>query len=354
MDALKDICLEQARRYRKMQPQDAVKLVFQNEFGGGHLISNANVSMEYLNEEAAGLDPSNAQPLFEDIGNNICRVNLEPFIAKGYSLSTINRLFVVSSNLIKGSTDSLNDKLSLLCSIADECQFNFSAHDLYEYLDSYKKDNYPIPRHSDIYRKAYKPAYRVISKKYIKYLNVFDMIEQRLHEKESVVMAIDGRCGSGKTNLAALISEVYNCNVIHMDDFFLPPLLRTEDRLNEAGGNVHYERFRDEVIEGLLKGDRFEYRVFDCAKMDYQKVTKTVSPKALTIIEGTYSLHPLFASIYDLKVFTSCSYEQQQRRILNRDGAQMLTRFIEEWIPMEENYFSAYSIPESCDLVISG
>ena len=32
-----------------------------------------------------------------------------------------------------------------------------------------------------------------------------------------------------------------------MDDFFLPMELRTAERLEEPGGNVHYERFSAEV-----------------------------------------------------------------------------------------------------------
>ena len=57
MDRIKDVCLEHAKRYVKMQPQDAVKLVFQSEFGGGHLISDEQASINYLIEEARGVDP---------------------------------------------------------------------------------------------------------------------------------------------------------------------------------------------------------------------------------------------------------------------------------------------------------
>ena len=57
--------------------------------------------------------------------------------------------------------------------------------------------------------------------------------------------------------------------IIHMDDFFLPPKLRTEARLNEPGGNVHYERFMEEVVMKLRSEECFEYRIFDCHVMDY-------------------------------------------------------------------------------------
>ena len=49
-----------------------------------------------------------------------------------------------------------------------------------------------------------------------------------------------------------------------MDDFFLPFELRTAERLKEPGGNVHYERFIDEVVSKLSAGEPFEYGVFRC------------------------------------------------------------------------------------------
>lgn len=38
-----------------------------------------------------------------------------------------------------------------------------------------------------------------------------------------VVIAIDRRCGSGKAALDLLLQEIYDCNLLHMDDFFLQP-----------------------------------------------------------------------------------------------------------------------------------
>ena len=58
-----------------------------------------------------------------------------------------------------------------------------------------------------------------------------------------VLVAIDGRCAAGKTTLAASLQAQLECNVFHMDDFFLRPEQRTSERLHQPGGNVDYERF---------------------------------------------------------------------------------------------------------------
>ena len=58
-----------------------------------------------------------------------------------------------------------------------------------------------------------------------------------------VLVAIDGRCAAGKTTLTASMQARLECNVFHMDDFFLRPEQRTPERLGPPGGNVDYELF---------------------------------------------------------------------------------------------------------------
>ena len=38
-----------------------------------------------------------------------------------------------------------------------------------------------------------------------------------------LVLALDGRCGSGKSGLGDLMGRLLPCNVVHMDDYYLPP-----------------------------------------------------------------------------------------------------------------------------------
>ena len=69
-----------------------------------------------------------------------------------------------------------------------------------------------------------------------------------------------------------------------------------------------------------------------------------VAPKAVpdskkAIIEGTYSHHPYFGDPYDLKILLTVDEETQRKRILERP-AFLHKRFFEEWIPMENRYFS--------------
>ena len=162
-------------------------------------------------------------------------------------------------------------------------------------------------------------------------------IDELMLQKEQVIVAIDGNCTAGKTALAGKLAELYDCNVFHMDDFFLRPEQRTPERYAEVGGNVDYERFMEEVLLPLKAGNTFSYRPFDCGTFTLTQPVDVI-PKKLNIIEGTYSHHPYFGNPYDLRIFLTITPKVQHQRILER-SAFLHQRFFEEWIPMEQRYF---------------
>ena len=169
-------------------------------------------------------------------------------------------------------------------------------------------------------------------------------------DREHVIIAIDGPSATGKTTFAKNIKKHFDCNVFHMDDFFLRPEQRTPERFSETGGNVDYERFWEEVLIPLKSGKPFSYRPFDCGTFQLTDPV-SVMPKKLNIIEGTYSLHPYFRDVYDLKIRLTISPELQRQRILERPEF-LHQRFFEEWIPMENLYFEGFAISEKCHIIL--
>ena len=128
-------------------------------------------------------------------------------------------------------------------------------------------------------------------------------IETLRENQKLVLVAIDGRCGSGKSTLAAALAERMPVNVFHMDDFYLRPEQRTEERFREPGGNVDYERFEQEVMMPLQKGTAFSYRPFDCRTFTLAEPIEVV-PSVINIIEGSYSCRPTLYSFYDLRILS--------------------------------------------------
>ena len=178
---------------------------------------------------------------------------------------------------------------------------------------------------------------------------IFGKIDELLLLKDNVVIAIDGMCGAGKSTLAEQIDKHYDCNVIHCDDFFLPIKLRSEERLSEPGGNIHYERMYKEVISKLNK--QIIYKKFDCKKQEFGKDI-ILNLKRITIIEGSYSLHPYFGKYYDYSIFLKVSNEIQEERIIKRNGIDKWEMFKNRWIILENRYFESYKIEGNADLVI--
>ena len=160
MEELERILREHAKRYPLMQPTDAVKLIYQNEFGGGHLIRDEEACLKYLCREYTSVAKDPTVPLYEDIGNGIIRVNLAA--VKAEDLERLGRAFIDSAAKHKGTMDSFLNKLEVLRKLTAEGVFTFDTNALSSYLTKYKAAGYPAVSHSPEYRQAYNPAYRVI------------------------------------------------------------------------------------------------------------------------------------------------------------------------------------------------
>lgn len=351
---VKALILKHYELYPGMQTQDVVKLLYQNEFGPGHFIADEAESLQRLQEEWASLEAfSTDKAAFEYIGNNLCRLYLGALKDSGISLKTINRFFVNTANSVQGSIEVFEEKLDILKESCKEGLLPYPAEELEGYLSSYRERGYPPVSHSEKYRALYSPAYRVVRKEYCDFFEIFLRIDSLLESKEIVNVAIDGNSGAGKSTLASMIGSIYECNIFHMDDFFLTPGLKTKERLEEAGGNVDYVRFKKEVLDGINSGAPFQYRRYDCKRMSFGPPI-SVSKKRLNIIEGSYSMHPTLVKNYDLKIFLYIDKEEQYSRILERNGPSMAKRFFDEWIPLEDRYFEELKIKEQSDLVFKG
>lgn len=179
----------------------------------------------------------------------------------------------------------------------------------------------------------------------------FEDICRRIRERmESgrCVVAIDGRCGAGKSTLADQLAKACGGRVIRADDFFLRPEQRTPERLAEPGGNLDRERMKAEVIDHLDAGS-LEYTPYDCRTQSFAGPVE-LGPSRLTIVEGSYSMHPYFGRYYDLGIFVTADLETRLARIGARPVHNNVEMFRQRWIPLEERYLEACGVEARAEI----
>lgn len=334
--------------YPKMELQDVAKLLYQSEFGGGHLIADSERSLKRIQEECETMDIAKMSYIseIEPIGDGMCRVYL-PVLFRGMKAEVLNELFVQSANRKKGSVEGLEEKINAFKKVCAQGMFHFEKQAVDDFFETWKDAGYPMQSHTAIYREAYYPAYRVMELSAVKVWDVIEVIEKA---DKPFIVAIDGMSASGKSTLGELLKKNYpEANLFHMDDYFLQPHQRTEERMAEAGGNVDYERMEAEIVSKLSDKEGLSYRPYNCQTQSLEEAV-FVEWKPLVFVEGCYSQHPYLGDYYDFGVFCEISPEEQIERIRKRNGEFMLKRFAEEWIPRENQYFEKYMIKEKSGL----
>lgn len=351
-EAVDRLLMDQAARYPRAEAQDFVKALYQCTFGCGHFVAEGGDGLGRLIDEERNFARAvreSEPPFVEPLGPRFCRTHLSGLSESGLSAETLFRLFVLSSRMPANDMAHFESALVRLEELVAEGALPLDREKARQFLSGYRRAGCPATHHSEAFRRAYSPAYRVIAAEFGRMIPLFSGIDGLPAGKETVLVAIEGGSASGKTSLAALLEKIYDCNVFHMDDFFLQKHQRTPERYAEPGGNVDRERFRAEVLDPLLRGGAFRYRAFDCSRMELGE-SVAVRPKRLNVVEGAYSMHPDLAGAYDLSVFLDIDARGQADRILKRNGAEMQRRFLGEWIPLEEMYFEKTGAAKRCTM----
>lgn len=340
-DDFPNILKEHARRYPLMEPQDFGKLAYQSEFGPEHLVSDRQRAESFLMEEWETLPKQSTPQEPERISDSLCRFPLA-VCQSANEVKLLTELFVYTAEVHTGSQDGLQKKIEQI--------ENMEIPGIKEWTTEWKRQGCPPVHHSAAYRENYHPHYRLVLKEYADYFGALSEIYRLIQRENPVIVAIDGHCGSGKTYFADLLAKLFSCNVCHMDDFYKPLEQREENWTEIPAGNMDLQRFHHEVLHPLKIGQQALYRSYDCMKK-VMKETVPLSPGRLTVVEGSYSCHPLLTAEYDLTIFLTCSRDEQRKRLQAREG-DYFSAFEERWIPMEESYLKHYSIEKNSSLVI--
>ena len=336
---------EHYENHPAMEPRDAIKFLYHSRMGPGHLISDPAAAQARLDQEWDQVEGARGVPLGESLGNGMFRLDIKACKGLGLSSTTLGRLFELTARETAGDLAALDKDLELVYTLP------FPREMIRQELERYRAQGCPPISHSPAYRLAYAPAYRVVSQYYVNILPVLTALDALLARGEPVRAAIDGPCASGKSTLGEALGRIYRCPVVHMDDFYLLPHQRTPARLEEPGGNVDYERFQREVLSPLVRGEQARYRPWRCREGQFGEEL-SIKGDPLTVIEGSYSLRPDFRESYHLRVWVEAPWAVRLERLEQRGGPGCVRRFLEQWIPLEDRYFSACQVKDCCQVVL--
>lgn len=317
-------------KYPKMETIDVYKLIYQAAYLTGHLINNQ--AYDYLLKECLKKHVDLVHnELYEYITSDVARVNLHEYI-KEYDIKDLFELFK------KSSENNYSDRFLDYVKIAKDMLV--CDNRIIDYLVTDGEVNKTIPSHSLIYKSNYLPSYRLVKAELLNINLRLNKLQKYIDSiKDKKIIALEGRCGSGKTSITKMLKGV---TIIHIDDFFDET---QKDRLNY-----------DLVIELLNKiknkqyHDKVTYKAFNCREWKYEQ--KEVILENVIIFEGVYSYSEEIRDYFDNLIYFVVSKEEQLKRLSKRESEKYLEKYLNIWIPREEEYYRSFDFISKADILI--
>lgn len=162
---VKNLLKMHRNKYPKAGARDFYKLIYQGVFGVGHLISEK--AKDYLWEEAHRIDLRDypERGLIEPVSGDgsMVRVYLRPFMRKGLDLEKLFSVMVRSAER-DGDEREFLATWNLVIKLVESGELSMDESELMEIQRTIDEKGIIPMHHTEPYREAYYPAYRVVWK----------------------------------------------------------------------------------------------------------------------------------------------------------------------------------------------
>ena len=165
--ALLDFAIPQWKTDKNTRIDDAYKYIYQATRGGEHAVPSKEDAKKWLDGEWQGigvrlLNEPTWEPLCPD--GSIGRLNLRPFRDEGGKVDDLLNAFLASASEYKTEPSTFTTAWAELGKRLKKREFDSITHKSWKRLDGeMKKKKYPAIHHSDEYKKANRPAYRILT-----------------------------------------------------------------------------------------------------------------------------------------------------------------------------------------------
>jgi hypothetical protein len=163
-DALRQILAGHMARYPRLEVRDLYKLVYQGAMGSEHAASDVAQARNRLEQEIKALGEGPVEPVVDPISANgrVVRISLRPYVAKGGDLAALLAAFIQTADEFEGSETRLRQYWTYAERMAREGMSGFAVGELQGFFAEMEAQGFPAVHHSTGYKRAYRPAYRVI------------------------------------------------------------------------------------------------------------------------------------------------------------------------------------------------
>lgn len=165
--ALLDFAIPKWKADKNMRIEDAYKWTFQATRGGEHAVPDRESARRWLEREWQSMGDEEADrtewvPLCP--GGEIGRHRLRPFKARGGKADDILDAFLASAAAFRSEPKDFTDAWTELGKRLEKRRIGKLEYREWLRLDAeMKAKNYPAVHHSEVYNKAYSPAYRILT-----------------------------------------------------------------------------------------------------------------------------------------------------------------------------------------------
>ena len=144
---------------------DLYKFLHQGVFGPGHMVESRSAAGRYLARELEGLESDLGDlPMCEELGGEpaMVRIHLQSLLRSDHDPVQLLDAFIESANRVQGDPTAMARAIDDAVAWLEEAGRTELAAGLRELGSEHRAAGFPALHHSEPYREAYHPAYRVL------------------------------------------------------------------------------------------------------------------------------------------------------------------------------------------------
>ena len=166
----RELIIDHYRKYPALEVRDIFKFLFQSSFGCEHLVASEEIALDYVKKEYERMPKSDRTNRIDPLDGDYVRVHLS-CLNDRLTPEVLARYFCLSAKKEPEGKARLVEKLGIARELIVDGTLPLPLSEFDELHTKWRDAGYPAIHHSDAFREAYHPAYRVISREYSELLS---------------------------------------------------------------------------------------------------------------------------------------------------------------------------------------